>query len=158
MTSRQVLSPRGEGRVLFAFFLQPLVAAAITFAMFPIIHYLSRAAEGGYSVDYSDAAASVAMGAALAAVFIVPLGAAPLLVWMLRRGPVTLKHTLLAGAALANVPFLLIVLTGGTSRAPGAFGPLNLFRAIVIPAIVGAASAFVFWLMTRDTIGAPPSS
>lgn len=141
------------GRVVFAFFLQPLVAALIAFALFPVIQYMLPG--GGSPVDSMDAAVSVAAGAALAAVFVVAFGAVPLFVWMARRGPITLRKTLLAGAALGNLPGVLVAVSlslNPAAAASGPAGPAGLARAILLPSIVGTACAAVFWLMTRARI------
>lgn len=141
--------------MLVAFFAQPLAVAILVFILFPLIDYSGRPLHGGRPSDPIDAAAAVAFGAAFAAVFVVAFIAAPLFVWLQRRGRVTLRHALVAGAILGNLPGVLIVAAAaitGAGNEPGlaglTYGLLGALRAVTIGAIIGTASAAVFWWMS----------
>lgn len=138
-----------EQRVVLAFFAQPVVVALLAFALFPVIEYTGRSLDGGRSVDMLDAAVAVAAGAGLAAVFVVAFCAAPLYARFSRQGPITQTKTLLSGVLLGNVPGAIIVtlqaLVGADRR--GTVGLAEALRAVLIPSLVGALAALVFWHM-----------
>lgn len=142
-------SMAGEQRVVFAFFAQPVVVALLAFALFPAIEYTGRSLDGGRSVDMLDAAIAVAAGAGFAAVFVVAFGAVPLYARFSRQGPITQTKTVLSGILLGNLPGAIIVtlqaLVGGDRR--GTAGLAEALRAVLIPSLVGALAAFVFWHM-----------
>ena len=143
------MTPRHELRVLFGLLAQPFVAASMAFVLFPALDYTARAT-GLYSGRVSDdAAASVAFGAALAAVFVVVFGALPALGWVSRRGPITLRASVIAGALLGNLPaaviLVLAAMHGGGTRSSGASSALILLRAAAFGSWVGAVCGAVFW-------------
>ena len=141
-----------EGRVVFAFFAQPLVVALLAFCLFPVIEYSGRSLHGGRSVDMLDAAIAVAAGGALAAVFVVGLAAVPAYVWLSRRGTITRKQVVVSGVLLGNLPGVIIVslqalAAGGGGSHNVSFGVAEALRAALISSLVGAAAALVFWSM-----------
>lgn len=143
-----------EGRVLAAFFAQPLIVAILVFLLFPLIDYSGRPLHGGRPVDPMDAAVAVAFGAGFASIFVVAFAAAPAYVWLRRRGPVTLRQTLIGGAILGNLPGILIVAAAAMTGAGGepgltglTYGALGALRAIAIGTIIGTGAAAVFWWM-----------
>ena len=120
---------RSEGRVLLAFFVQPLVVAILVFIL--------------------------AFGAGFASVFVVAFLAAPAYVWLQRRGRITFRQTLFSGAILGNLPGVLIVAAAamtGAGSEPGltglTYGALGALRAIAIGTVIGTAAAAVFWWMS----------
>jgi hypothetical protein len=134
--------------VAIAFLLVPVVSAAIGFLLFPFV------AIGGRPANMLDAAIAFGLAIGMASVFVIGFGAFPLLVWLLKRGSVTLSHTLVAGAALGNLPGALIVIrllsmghgweevvVGGRAWALGAF------RSVLFGSAIGLVSAAVFWVM-----------
>ena len=148
-------APRTGGRVLLAFFLQPLVVAALVFVLFPLIDYSGRPLHGGTPIDPMDAAVAVAFGAGFASIFVVAFVAVPVYMWLARRGRVTLRQSLIAGAILGNLPGMLIVVAAaltGAGAEPGlsglTYGLLGALRAIAIGAIVGTGAAAAFWWMS----------
>ena len=148
------LSPDAQGRVAIAFLLVPFVSAAIGFLLFPLVAF----GIGGRPADMLDGAIAFGLGMGIASIFVTGFGAFPLLVWLLKRGPVTLFHTLVAGAALGNLPGALIVIrllslghgweevfVGGRDWALGAF------RAVLFGSAIGLVSAAVFWVVAGRT-------
>jgi hypothetical protein len=153
-------------RLLVAFTAQPLAAALIAFAIFPIIEWTSRWLDGGRLVDPFGAALSVAAGAGVVAVFVVPLAALPAFAWLMRRGPITRRRVLVSGAMLGNAPIAAIVGldaihavwsgdTQGLARVTR--DALGIVRASAFASFVGLACAFVFWLMIRRYVTPAPA-
>ena len=155
-------------RVLVGLVMQPLVAAAAALALFPVLEYTGRAVDytdrvgGVHHVRYSSGgAASVAFGAALAAVFVVVFGALPAIGWVTRRRPITLAASLIAGAVLGNLPGVVILfltwLNDAWARDAGRSGVLGLLRAVAFGSLVGMACGAAFWWIVRDPrAGDPP--
>ena len=143
-------------RVLVGLVMQPLVAAAAAFLLFPALEYTGRAVDytdrvgGVHHVRYSSGgAASVAFGAALAAVFVVVFGALPAIGWISRRRPITLAASLIAGAVLGNLPvaciLLLATVNGGVGWENWPPPVLGLVRPIAFGTAVGLACGAAFW-------------
>jgi hypothetical protein len=113
-----------------------------------------------------DAARSVTSGAFILAVPVTIFGAVPAVLWMTRRGSLSLGRVLAAGAILGNLPFVLIVLgilvvqaAKGTlsSDVPRLWeGWFGVVRAVVFGLLVGGFSLAAFWLI--GVYGAPFSS
>ena len=147
-TEEEKLTPGAEGRVAIAFLLTPFVSAALGFMLFPL---LALTIEG--TPDMIDGAVAFGLGIGIASVLVIVFGALPLLVWLLKRGPVTRRHALVAGAVLGNLPWVPFamrllsmglgweVLTGGHQWLLGAW------RAVLFGSAIGMASAAVFWLL-----------
>ena len=83
------MTPKAEMRMLVALVVQPFVAFAAASLAFP---------------------GPVALGAAVAAVFVVMVGALPAIAWLSSRGPITLGKALISGALLGNLPIVAILL------------------------------------------------
>ena len=154
-------------RVLVGLVMQPLVAAAAAFLLFPALEYTGRALEnldrpaGLHYSRSSGGAISVAFGAALAAVFVVVFGALPAIGWVTRRRPITLAASLIAGAVLGNLPGVVILfltwLNDAWARDAGRSGVLGLLRAVAFSSLVGMACGAAFWWIVRDPrAGDPP--
>jgi hypothetical protein len=127
------MTPKAEMRVLVGLVVQPFVAFAAASLAFP---------------------GPAALGAAVAAVFVVIVGALPAIAWLSRRGPITLGKALISGALLGNLPIVVILLLAALTdnlRVPesGGIGVLRMFRSAPFGAFVGMACAFVFWLIVR---------
>ena len=149
-----------EMRILIGLVAQPLVAGAAAFLLFPALDYTAAAA-GVYQGRLSDptgAARSVAVGAALAAVFVVVFGALPAIAWLSRRRPITLTDSLIAGGLLGNAPaafiFVLATLNGSWSSGPP--NALALVRAVAFGSSVGLACGAVFWSIAGTSRTARP--
>jgi hypothetical protein len=126
-------------RVGAGLLVQPVVAAALAFATFPLLERTGRTLYGGMSVDLFDAGIAVAAGAGMLAFFVAFVGALPLFLWLARRGTISLTHALLCGLALGNAPLLPFILAGTS------YGALGAVRAMAFATLHGAAGAFVFW-------------
>lgn len=137
------LSSAQEMRLFLGLFVQPFVAAGLAFVAFPVVEHTGRALHGRISVDPLDAAASLAAGVAIVAFLVTLCGAVPAVLWLVRRGPLTLKTVLLSGLVLGNAPVLIGAVLAGFGS--GAFGAI---RAIVFGSYLGFGSAFVFWVVT----------
>jgi hypothetical protein len=128
------MTPKAEMRVLVGLVVQPFVAFAAASVAFP---------------------GPVALGAAVATVFVVIVGALPAIAWPSRRGPITLGKALISGALLGNLPIVVILLLAaltGNLRVPesgSGLGVLRMLRSAAFGAFVGMACAFVFWLIVR---------
>jgi hypothetical protein len=160
------LTPAQEMRVLVGFAAQPFVAAMAAFAIAPIVEYTGRWFYSGWSVDPAGVAVSLAAGAGLAAVFVIPLAALPAFAWLLTCGKLTQGRVLVSGALLGNVPYAAILalvavqalVRGDTlDLSRFTYGWLGLIRAIALGAIVGTVSASVFWLIVRRHLPAEPA-
>jgi len=131
---RAAMTPKTEMRVLVGLVVQPFVAFAAASVAFP---------------------GPVALGAAVAAVFVVIVGALPAIAWLSRRGPISLGKALITGALLGNLPIVVILLlaalTGNLRDSGSASGldVLQMLRSAAFGASVGTACAFVFWLIVR---------
>jgi hypothetical protein len=158
-TNFRNLSALSRLRFLAGFAIAPVVAGVVTFLIvlgqwygrlnvFPITPYSNPV----------DAAASFASGVTLIAVIATAACAVPGVVSMVNRGdPLTLGRVLLFGAAVGQLPFILIVagiiiaqavsgaLSSDVARLwEGAFGTV---RAIVLGLLIGVPSAAAFWLI-----------
>jgi hypothetical protein len=152
------MTPKAEMRVLVGLVVQPFVAFAAAFVAFPAMAYaqgLFDPDRGSYAGSF-DGAGPVALGAALAAVFVVIVGAVPAIAWLSRRGPLTLGKALISGALLGSLPavviLLLAALTGNLRIAENrpAFDLPRMLPTIGFGAFVGMACALVFWAVARD--------
>jgi hypothetical protein len=153
MTQSRELSAAQEMRLFTGFVVQPFAAAVLGFIAFPLIDISGRALyDGRAPTDPMDAAISIALGAGFAAFFVTLCGAFPVVVWLLKRGPLTLKQVLWGGAILGNVPLAIIVPLAAIARSPDAdaswFGPIAMVRAVSVGAIFGIAGATSFWAVS----------
>jgi hypothetical protein len=102
-------------------------------------------------------ALSLAMAAGLMAVFVTIFGAVPLVAWSIRRGRVSLRQALVAGAALGNAPaavLFVLVIIHSIRRGTMPDNPANLwygaggaFRTVTEGMFVGMGCAAVFWAL-----------
>ena len=154
---------------------QPSVAALVAFLMFPLIDPSGRVAYESRGVrvvgesfipDKTGAAIGIGISVGLVAIPLAALVALPSLAWLLRRGSITLTKTLVAGALIGNLPFVvgfvLIALQrpreGMSSLPPGAAfeAPMvhPLWR-ILFASVIGLASAAVFWFIAGRSLAEP---
>ena len=152
MTQSRGLSVAQEMRLFAGFVVQPFAAAILGFTTFPLIDLSGRALYGGVATDPMAAAVSIALGAGFAAFFVTLCGAFPVVVWLLKRGPLTLKQILWGGVILGNVPFAIIVplaaITSSTDAGATWFGPIAMVRALAAGAMFGLAGATLFWAIS----------
>ena len=134
VTEAPPMSYRQELWVFLGFLVQPVAAALFGFVAFlAVIDDGQSFAPSGSMLSGSVwAARAFGLGTGIVAFFVTPLLALPLFVWMRRRGPITLKKTLIGGAVLGNVltvPMLFVLTIGG----------------VVFGTAVGVFCAAVFW-------------
>ena len=133
VTQLRELSPADEMRLFLGCLAQPVLAGVLAFLMFPLID--AARTDGGRSADAFDAAASVGIGAAIAAA-VIALLALPVAVWMVKRTTVTLEQALLFGAAFGNLPAAVGLLAGPPS-----------ISAVALGTFLGVSGAALFWLI-----------
>jgi hypothetical protein len=129
-------------RLLVGLALQPFLAAGVAFVSFPLLLDRSgRSLAGGFPADATDAAASVAFGVGIVAVFVTVVGVLPAVVWILKRRPITLPLALLFGLAFGNLPVVLgRVLAGG-------YGVAGALRGHAFASVIGLTGAAGFWVI-----------
>ena len=102
-----------EKRILLGLLVQPFLAAALTFASYPLLDRSGRAIYGGIDPDPLRSALGLAIYVSTAAFFVTVLAAFPAAVWVLKRHELTFVGALLWGLFLGNIPSVLgTVVTG----------------------------------------------
>jgi hypothetical protein len=162
ITYSSSLSSKDEIRLFAGLAVQPFVGAALAFLSFPLVDYSGRALYGGFPADTVDAAISFAFGVSIVALFVTVCGALPIVLYLLKRGPLTLKEVLVGGAALGNAPFILVVAgivasqvaRGTMSSEVGHlwYGLPGAIRSTAISSFIGLGSAAVFWVVAGRRI------
>jgi hypothetical protein len=148
--------------------IQPFVAAGLAFVSFPLVDYTGRPLYGGFPVDPVASAISFSFGVGLVALVVTVCGVLPTVLYLLKRGPLSLKKVLVGGAALGNAPFILLVAAILVSHfARGTMSPdvgrlwygfRGAVRATAISSYLGVGSAAVFWLVAGRRLGAASDS
>ena len=136
-------APLDAMRIVVGLALQPIVAAAVAFLLFPLL-LLDRTGQafgGGRPVSVSDSAASVAFAVGIVTVPVVIAGVFPTLLWLLRRGAITLTRALSVGLVFGNLPIVIGFLLAGT------YGAIATLRTIAYASTIGVAGATTFWLV-----------
>jgi hypothetical protein len=143
------LSGRKDARLLLGMAVQPIVAGLLGFVTFPMFEATNTALNLGRASDPLDAAVSLSLGLAIAASAITLFVAFPIIAWRLNRGPVALQETLITGAAVGNVPLLVIagLATITDNVASNSAGSLVLLRGIIAGSFFGIAGAAAFWVV-----------
>ena len=162
-TDSRSLSSGDELRLFVGLAVQPFVAAALAFVLFPVVDYTGRPLYGGFPIDPVDAAISFAFGVGIVALVVTVFGAVPTVLYLLKRGPLSLKKVLAGGVALGNAPFILVVaavvvtqVARGTMSSDAGrlfYGLPGVVRAVAISSYIGVGSAAVFWLVAGRRIG-----
>ena len=158
MTSRAAHASPGGLRVLVAFALMPVINTLLAFVVFPTLRFMRERAEFRVVVGSDDGAYVIAVLTGLVAVIVTVAGAVPVFYTLLKRGPISLKQTLLAGLALGNAPFAVITLATimfalmhvAAGTISDHLAPLpDLIAAnlalIAAGSLLGVTSAAVFW-------------
>ena len=148
------LCPAEEMRLLVGLVVQPFVATAVAFLAFPplLLDRNGHTLAGGFPVDVTDAARSVALGAGLLAFFVTLVGALPTTVWLTKRKHVSLSEALLYGLGFGNVPMILGAVLAGT------YGVAGFVRGVAFSSLLGLTGAAVFWAIAirRQPIDSSP--
>lgn len=143
----RVENERDRARVVAGLIAAPLVATLVAYVGFPIVHWSGEPLYGR-STYSSDAPLAFASGIAIVAIFAVIVFAAPALWWLLRRGPVTLEQTLVAGFVIGTLPYVLLALWISLSGKMGdTYGVPGVIRGLLIGSILGVLSAGGFWIV-----------
>jgi hypothetical protein len=162
MAEPQGHSTRAELRLLAGFAVAPPAAVLITLITYDALWYSGMLSEG-VPINSLDSAASLGMGVGTLAVLTTVFGAVPVVVWLKRRRPLSLRTLLLLGAALGNLPFAIIILgivvthlvSGTLSSDIGRYwnGLPGAVVRTVMGLICGMGSAAVFWAVAvRGTL------
>jgi len=146
---------RTKVRMLAGFVLVPPTIGLLTFVGFLLLHSLRVLPYSGGLVDPTGAAASVALAVGILAFLVTVAGALPGVLWLAGRGPLRLRQLLALGAALGNVPLLLIIvgatlvnLAAGTlERGRGLYDLDGTVVRVLIGVVCGTAGAATFWLV-----------
>jgi hypothetical protein len=133
-------SPVVGKHVMRGLAVQPFIGAILGFALFPLAAYM---AGGGHTIRPFGLAIVFGVVIGIIATLITGLAAYPTLLFMLKRGPVTLARTLLAGVALGNIPAAIGTLLGAGSA-----------RAAALGSTLGLISAAVFWVIAKSELTA----
>jgi len=151
------MTPKAEMRVLVGLVIQPFVAFAAGSVAFPAMAYVRGVLDpdrGPYAVTYGGAGAA-ALGAAMAAPFVVIFGALPAIAWLSRRGSLTPGKVLISGALLGTMPIVVLLLLAAlngnlqASESGSGLGVQEVTTA-AFGAFVGMICALVFWVFARD--------
>jgi hypothetical protein len=158
MTIRAAHASPGGGRLLLAFALMPAISTLLAFVVFPTLRFVRERAEFQVVVGTDHGSYVLAVLTGLVAVIVTVAGAVPVFYALLKRGPISLKQTLLAGLALGNAPFVVITLAtimfalmhvaaGTISEHLAPLPDLVAGNLALIAAgsLLGVTSAAVFW-------------
>jgi hypothetical protein len=153
--SEQSLTPAQESTLMRGLLVQPFVAAALAFALFPLIDYSGRLVYGGgRTVDPIETAVGFGVMAGVVASFVTGFVAYPSLRWLLKRGPLTSAQTMIGGVVLGNLPGALLVLLLAARHLSRevtptlentTYGAAGAVRIVMLGSILGLVCALVFW-------------
>jgi hypothetical protein len=149
MAELRVSSSRDRARLTGGFIAMPVVAALVAYVGFPLVEWSGRPLWGG-GRSAPDAAIAFAAGVALVAIVVVPVAVVPAVLWLLRRGPVTLESTLIGGFAFGILPVVIWIAIAVPSSGKGlsaVYGVAGLIRALFIGSTIGVLCAAAFWLI-----------
>ena len=123
----RTLAPADEMRLLGRLAVQPFLAFVLTLIVYPLV----------FPDRYPGVDIGPALYFGLAAVFITIAFALPTVVWLVKRQPVPLTLSLIAGLAFSNFPVVLAMAGGGGG-----------LRMHVFASVLGLVGAAVFWLIS----------
>jgi hypothetical protein len=145
-------------RIVAAFTVVPVVVFVAARLGFPIVWSMSG--NRGQIISPAEPATAFAALTGFIGLLVTLFGAVPVFVWMKKRGPVSLSRTIGAGIVLGNTPmvaiaigalyFTVLHIVGGTISqhlSPPIDVIAGFVRLSAIGSVLGASSAFVFWLV-----------
>jgi hypothetical protein len=157
-----VILTDNEARLAVAFLLQPVVSFVAGFAVFPIVDYSNRVIGLGRASSVLDGGIAFGFGTAIVGGLVTVLVAWPVVVWLMRRGPVTRRTVLLGGLLLGNVPAVLAIIASSvailnadaseSARINLSYVSVIVARAVPLGSAIGLAGAAVFWLVAREPV------
>jgi hypothetical protein len=138
----------------------PFLNALVAFVGFPLVWYMVGHT-GQQLTDPAQAARAFAIISGFFALIVTFGGAVPAVIWLMKRGPISLWHLIAVGLVLGNAPFLFyvigLVLPATVAHlAVGTMGqhlmPLSgliagTLRALAIGSVMGTVSAIVLWFI-----------
>ena len=171
MNSHAAHALSGGGRLLLAFVLMPVINTLLAFVVFPTLRFVRERAEFRMVIDTDHGTYILAVLTGLIALVVTVAGAVPAFYSMAKRGPISLKQTLLAGLALGNAPFVVAALVAiafalmhvAAGTISDHLAPLSDLIAgnlalIAAGSFLGVASAAVFWAVAILGTGASTSA
>lgn len=141
--------------MLGGFGLVPPAIGLLAFVGFLLLYRLRVLPYSGGLIDPTGAAASVTLAVGILALLVTVAGALPAVLWLAGRGPLRFRQLLALGAALGNVPLLLIIvgatlvnLAAGTlERGRGRYDLDGTVVRLLLGVVCGTAGAATFWLV-----------
>jgi hypothetical protein len=151
-----------EPRLAVALLLQPVVSFALGFLLFPVVDYSSRVTGQGRANSVIDGAFAFGFATAIVGGLVAMLGAWPVVVWLMRRGPVARRTVLLGGFIFGNVPAVLAIVAwsavvlkahgSGAQSIDLSYAAFVVARGATLGSLIGVAGAAVFWLVAREPV------
>jgi hypothetical protein len=157
MTEARTLSAEDEKLLMRGLAVQPFVAAAMAFLLFPGIDYTGILIHGAPAGEFLEAAFPFSVLVGVAASFVTGLLVYPGLRWLLKRGSLTKTTTLISGAVFGNVPCALIVAALAARHLSRGVTPTlrnttysgaGALRLVVFGTVIGVVSAAAFWWLS----------
>jgi voltage-gated potassium channel Kch len=109
-----------------------------------------------------DGGIAFGFGTAIVGGLVAMLVAWPVVVWLMRRGPVTRRTVLLGGLLLGNVPAVLAIVAwsaailnvdaSDSARIDLSYVSVIVARAVPLGSAIGLAGAAVFWIVAREPV------
>jgi hypothetical protein len=146
------ISQADQRRLLTGFVVQPFAAAALGFAIFPLVEWSGNALDGRPTFELLRPAIKFALAAGIAGFLVTVCAALPIVLSRLERGPLSLRQVLVIGAALGNAPLAIIVLLSiVTNQKISGISWLWLagaLRGLAMGTYFGVAGAALFWAIS----------
>jgi hypothetical protein len=110
MTIHAAHASPSSGRLLLSFALMPVINFLLALVAFPTLQILREQGRFQMVVGDDHGTYVLAVLTGLIAVVVTVAGAVPVAFTLMKRGPVSLKQTLIAGLGLGNAPVAVIAL------------------------------------------------
>jgi hypothetical protein len=147
---------------MLGFAAQPFVTAALGFSLFPFF-VLSDPRTAGIALgELLGGAFAFGLVTGVVGLVLTAILAAPVFLWWRARGPVTLRHAVISGVLIGNVPGALLlgaIFLQGKAADPTAVGVgFAAVRAAMFGSCIGAAAGAVFWRLAGLAHPSTPST
>ena len=154
MSVPMAASPRAEMRMLVGYVLLAPFSGLVVYLTIAVPLSAGVWFLNGQPSDFAAVQMAVA-----AAIFAAPIativGAVPGVAWLIRSGRLTLRNLLVMGAALGNVPMLILaalaqlaILLGNGPSNPPPITLLKILSALSLGAWFGVCGALFFWFVS----------